>query len=56
MTNSNVIMTTRQRAMMINLIIFATIRNRLKSQRTKLMTENLIVLFAKSRNIERINV
>ena len=54
--NSSVITTTRQRAMMINLMTFMTIRDRLKNQRTKSMIRNLIVLFAKSRNIERINV
>ena len=33
-----------------------TIQNRLKNQKTKLITENLIVLFAESRNIKRINI
>ena len=54
--NSSVTTTTRQRAMMINSMIFVTIRNRLKSQRIKSMIKNLIALFAKSRDIKKINV
>ena len=46
--NLNVITTIQQRAIIINLIIFMIIQNCLKSQRTKSMTENLIILFAKS--------
>ena len=54
--NLIIIMTTQQYAMIKSLIIFVIIQNCSKNQRTKLITENLTVLFAKSRNIEKINV
>ena len=53
--NSIETQTQNQRVLIINLMIFATIRNRLRSQRTRSKIENLIVLSAKSRDIERIN-
>ena len=47
--------TQNQRVLIINLMTFQTIQNRLKSQRTRSKIENLTALSAKSQNIERIN-
>ena len=46
--NSIETQTQNQRILMIDLMIFATIRNRLKNQRIRLKIKSLTALFAKS--------